>query len=205
MEEKEEKATKRIFDLYYPSLMTFLVFTFADNLLRGIIQSFSVELLLYTIMWIFLVIQTTFAYIHIKNVNPANYPTKAMVSDCLDIVIAIYVCAAIGGVYGRYEGGGMISYLHLSIPFLFYSINQFVWFVVVREFNVHAIFRISILFCGMLVVSVSEAICHNFWNLVAVVALIVLLGILRAIDKSPKVFSCIVTKMWNHTKNKLKY
>lgn len=204
MDEKET-TTKHIVDLYYPSLMTFLVFAFADNLLRGIIQKFSVELLLYTIMWIFLVIQTTFAYIHIKNVNPSNYPTKALVSDCLDIVIAIYVCAAIGGIYGRNEGSELTSYLHLSIPFLILSINQFTWFVIVREFNVPAIFRISILFCGMLAASISEAIGHNFWNLVIVVTLIALLGILRAINKAPEGFNVIVTRMWEMVKKKIHY
>lgn len=202
---EEGITTKHIVDVYYSALMTFLVFTFADNLLRGIIQYFSFELLLYAIMWIFLVIQTTFAYIHIKNVDPANYPTKALLSDCLDIVIAIYVCAAIGGVYGRNEGSELSSYLHLSIPFLILSINQFSWFIVVHEFNVPAIFRISILFCGMLAVSVSELLCHNFWNLVVVVALIALLGILRAINKAPAVFNFVTTRMWEMVKKKIHY
>ncbi|MBO4281815.1 MAG: hypothetical protein J5873_01295, partial [Bacteroidales bacterium] len=59
-----------------------------------------------------------------------------------------------------------------------------------------------ILFLGMLAVSVSELINHNFWNLVAVVFLIVLLGVLRAINKAPTCFSKKATKLWDWTKKK---
>lgn len=193
---------KRIIYLYYPALMLFLVFTFANSLLRGIIQHFSIELFLYIILWVFLTIQTTFAYTRIKNVKPENYPTKALLSDCLDILIAVYVCAAISGVYGGSENNELGSYLHLSIPFLILSINQFFWFVIVRDFDVPAIFRICILFIGMLAVSVSELLCHSLWNLVVIVALIVFLGILRAVDKAPKFFTEKVIKVWEMKKKK---
>lgn len=203
METKEEIiTTKKIVDLYYPTLMTFLVFAFADNLLRGIIHDFSIELLLYAIMWLFLVIQTTYAYIRIKEVDPLKYPTKALVSDCLDILIAIYVCSAIGGVFGRSEGNELSSYLHLSVPFLILSVNQFFWFVMVKKFDIPAVFRICILFFGMLAITVSELICHSFWNLFAVSFLIVLLGILRAINKAPGKFGDTITKIWYEVKRR---
>lgn len=194
---------KQIIDLYYPALMLFLVFTFADNLLRGIIQCFSLELLLFIIMWLFLTIQTTFAYIRLKDINSKEYPTGALLSDCLEIIIAIYVCAAIGSVYSRGETHELRSYLHLSIPFVILSINQFTWFIIVRKFDIPAIFRICILFCGMIAVSISELINHSFWNLLIIVGLIVLLGILRAIDKAPKPFSKLATRLWTTVKKKV--
>ena len=184
--------------------MTFLVFTFADGLLRGIIQGFSFELFLYVILWLFLTIQATFAYLRIEETDPDRYPTKAMVSDCIDILIAIYICAAMGGVFGRGTEYDLHSYLHLSIPFLILSINQFLWFVFVKNFDIPAIFRIIILFSGMLVISISETINHNLWNLVAVVLLIVLLGIFRAINKAPALFSRCVINLWNVIKRKRK-
>ena len=72
-----------------------------------------------------------------------------------------------------------------------------------KEFNVSAIFRISILFLGMLAVTISECVNHSFWNLVAIVVLIVLLGILRVLDTSPRFFANVVTKIWE--KIKVKY
>lgn len=193
---------KRLVDLYYTALMTFLVFTFADHLLQGLIQSFCIDLFLYALMWLSLVLQTTFAYVHIRNVDLQNYPVKALVSDCLDIAIAIYVCAAIGSTYNANGYCELSDYRHLSIPFLILSINQFSWFVMVREFNVPAIFRICILFLGMTAITVSESFIHSFWNLVAVVSLIVLLGMLRAINKAPKLFDQMVTRLWGFVKRK---
>ena len=60
---------KKVVDIYYTALMTFLVFTFADHLLQGLIQSFCIDLFLYAIMWLSLVLQTTFAYVHIRKVD----------------------------------------------------------------------------------------------------------------------------------------
>ena len=192
---------KRIIYLYYPALMIFLVYTFAVRLLREIFQNPSVELVLYIVLWLFLTIQTTFAYIRIKNVPPQQYPMQALLSDCTDIIIAIYVCAAIGGI-GQGSNHIMNTYLHLSIPFLILSVNQFCWFVIVRNFDIPAIFRICILFVGMLAVTISEGIYHSFWNLVVIVFLIVSLGILRAIDKAPNSFEREVTNIWQAAKKR---
>lgn len=202
METNEKNKTKVIVNLYYPALMIFLVYTFADRLLRGIIQNCTIELLLYLFMWIFLTIQTTYAYIRNKNVDPKDYSTMALLSDCMDILIAIYVCAAMGGMYRINENNELSTYLHFSIPFLVLSVNQFSWFVMVKKFDIPAIFRISILFLGMLAISVSELISHSFWNLFAVSFLIVLLGILRAINRAPGKFGDIVTKIWYNVKRK---
>ncbi len=193
---------KRLVDLYYTALMTFLVFTFADHLLQGLIQCFCIDLFLYGLMWFSLVLQTTFAYVRIRNVDIQKYPVKALVFDCLDIAIAIYVCAAIGSTYNADGYCELGNYLHLSVPFLILSINQFLWFVMVREFNVPAIFRICILFIGMTTITITECVCHSFWNLVAVVSLIVFLGIMRAINKAPNLFDKVVTGLWGFVKRK---
>lgn len=191
---------KLIIYLYYPALMLFLVYTFAVCLLRDMFQNPSVELALYIILWLFLTIQTTFAYIRIKNVPHKQYPIYALLSDCTDIVIAIYVCAAIGGI-GHGSNHIMNSYLQLSIPFLILSVNQFCWFVIVRNFDIPAMFRICILFVGMFVVTVFEWIDHSFWNLVLIVFLIVNLGVLRAINKAPESFERTTTNIWARVKN----
>ncbi len=190
---------KRIIYLYYPALMIFLVYTFAVRLLREMFHNPSVELVLYIVLWLFLTIQTTFAYIRIKNVPPSQYPIRALLSDCTDIIIAIYVCVAIGGI-GQCDNHLMNSYLHLSIPFLILSVNQFCWFVIVRNFDIPAIFRISILFVGMLIASISEGIYHSFWNLVVIVLLIVSLGVLRAINKAPGSFESQARNIWARVK-----
>lgn len=193
---------KKVVDIYYTALMTFLVFTFANHLLQGLIQSFCIDLFLYAIMWLSLVLQTTFAYVHIRKVDFRNYHVKALFSDCLDIAIAIYVCAAIGSTYNENGYCELSNYRHLSIPFLLLAINQFSWFVIVREFNSSAIFRICILFFGMTAITISECICHSFWNLVAVVSLIIILGILKTIDWAPKLFVKVVENMWKYAKKK---
>ena len=193
-----EIGLKSLVRLYYTSLMTYLVFTFADNLLRGLIHSFCVELLLFTIMWLFLVLQATFAYVHIEKVESKNYSIKAFISDSFDIGFAIYVCAAIGSTYNGDTYNELSHYQHLSVPFVLLAVNQFSWFIIVKEFNFQAIFRISILFFGMLAVTISECVCHNIWNLVVIVILIVLLGILRTIDKAPSFFKRIVERLWGY-------
>ena len=194
---------KKIVDLYYTALMTTLVFTFADHLLQGIVQYYCKDLLLYILMWLSLVIQTTFAYVHIIKVPNKNYTTKAFLWGSVDIGVALYVCASIGSTCKSNEYIELSSYLHLSIPFLILSCSQLIWFITVKEFNVSAIFRISILFLGMLAVTISECVNHSFWNLVAIVVLIVLLGILRVLDTSPRFFANVVTKIWE--KIKVKY
>lgn len=196
---------KRIIDKYYTALMVFLVFTFADHLLQGIIQKPSIELALYILLWITLTIQATYSYICIRGVKPENYSKKALLSDCLDIAVAVYVCAAISCVYVGDNSLGLKSFLHLSIPFFVLSINQFSWFAMVKDFNIPAIFRIVILFCGMTAVSISELICHGLWNLAFIVCLIVALGIMKPIDKAPKFFGKMATRIWIFVRRKLNY
>lgn len=182
--------------------MTTLVFTFADRLLQGLIQYFCFDLLLYTFMWISLVVQTTLAYIHIIQVPNDHYTIKSFLWGSADIGVALYVCAAIGSTCKSDEYIELSNYLHLSIPFLVLSFTQLIWFATVKEFNIPAIFRICILFVGMLAVTISEGINHSFWNLIVIVLLIILLGILRAINKAPKIFDTSVTKIWEKIKKK---
>ena len=153
-------------------------------------------------MWLFLVIQTIFAYVHIQKIKPEDYTIAAFISDSIDILVAIYVCAAIGTTYRANAYCELTNYIHLSAPFIVLAINQFSWYIIVKEFNAPAIFRISILFFGMVAATISESLNHSFLNLVVVVSLIVLLGILRAINKSPRLFTKVVTKIWEHVKVK---
>lgn len=189
--------------MLYPAFVTFFVFTFADNLLRGLSHNFSIELLLYVLLWLSLAFQATIGYIRIRNVEREKYTIQALISDCIDLLLAIYVCASIGGTYGSQGYNELTSYAHISIPFLLLSVNQFSWFVMIRLFDVPAIFRISILFFGMLAITISEEVHHSIWNLVAVVCVIVLCGILRAINRAPRHFETIATNIWTFVKKKL--
>lgn len=193
---------QKLIHAFYVPLLVFLMFTFAWKLLQGLINCFCIDLVLYTLMWLFLVIQTIFAYVHIMNIKPKEYTISAFISDGIDMMIATYVCAVIGSTYNANVYTELTNYILLTIPFIILALNQFSWYIIVKEFNVPAIFRICILFFGMLAVTISECINHSFWNIVVVVGLIVLLGILRAIDKSPRLFTKVVTKIWKHVKAK---
>ncbi len=195
-------GNKKLTDILYSALILFLVFTFADHLLQGLVRNPSIDLILYTIMWFFIVLQTTLAYIHIMNIKSTDYSLLVFLSDVCDICVAIYVCAVISSTCNENGYRELTNYCHLSVPFVLLSLTQFLWFVKLKEFNVPAIFRISILFSGMLAVTISECFSHNFWNLVVIVGLIVLLGILRAINKAPRLFTKVVTKIWKHVKAK---
>ena len=83
-----------IINVFYTALMIFLVFTAGNDLFKGLMGEFHIELLLYVILWGSMVIQTIFAYKHITVVSD-NYKSLAFLSDSLDICIFIYVCAAI--------------------------------------------------------------------------------------------------------------
>ena len=194
--------TKYIVNLYYTAMMTFLVFTFAEKLLFGLIQKPTLELVLCVLLWLTLVAHVTFAYIRILTIKQKRYTTVVLISDCIDVLCIVYMCAAMGLAYNQDGPNTFHTYIHLSIPFIIIATNQFWWFFMVREFDIPAIFRISILFFGMLTISVSELINHSFWNLFAVSFLIVLLGILRAINKAPGKFGDIITKIWYDVKRR---
>lgn len=51
-----------IINMFYSALLIFLMFTAANDLVKGLIRAFSVELFLYLLLWLSMVIQTTFAY-----------------------------------------------------------------------------------------------------------------------------------------------
>lgn len=180
--------------------MTTLVFTFACQLLQCLIQSFCTDMLLYLIMWISVVIQATFAYIRISKTNQTAYPIMALILDGLDLGIGLFICAIIAGRCNEYGYQPLNSYLLLSIPFLLYSISQFCWFIVVREFDIPALFRITVLGIGMLTISILELLTHNSWSLLIISVLLVLLGILRIINKAPILFSKFVSQWWKQIK-----
>ncbi len=194
---------KQLINLYYTALMTFLVFTFANDLLQGLFKDLCIELVLYVILLFSIIVQTTFAYIHIMDIEKDNYPIFALVSDFIDIGLSVYICAVIGSTYNTTDKYVEISsYLHFSIPFLVLSVNQFCWYVFVNEFNSAAILRLLILFLGMLSVSISEGVCHTIWNLIIIIIVqSVAMMILRIINKSPNRFTIMIQPIWEKIVN----
>lgn len=176
---------KRIIKLYYTALMTFLVITFANGLLQKVIEySSNTEYVLYLIFWIALVIQTTYAYRHIMAIKQKRYKALILVSDCLDVLIEVFVCAVIC-TYTSNGYHGLEDYRLLSIPFMVLAVNQICWYIGVHERNWRAIIRLIILFVGMLTVTISESICPGNWNLaIFVIVHALAMAILRAFDET---------------------
>lgn len=181
-----QNKTYRIFDLYYPALITFIIFTIGNTLLQNVITDFSMENCLLIFLCLFIAIHLTGAYLRIEDWSKQGYPVSALISDCIDILCAVYICSAIV----RYSSNPdmEISYLHLSIPFFIVSINQFMWFVFMRKFDIEAIFRICILFIGMLCISIIETCIHSKYSLIAIVSVIAILACLMIKNRSPKWF-----------------
>lgn len=176
---------KKIIKLYYTALMTFLVFTFANDLLWSVIVDGSIEHVLYLIFWIALVIQTTYAYRHIMNIKQKKYTALILVSDCIDVVVEIFVCAVINTTYKSNGYHELVDYRLLSIPFMVLAINQICWYIGVGERNPRAITRLIILFVGMLTVTILESIDHSIYNLAIFVIVHALsMAILRAFDET---------------------
>lgn len=193
---------KDLINILYSALLLYLVITFADKLFQGLIHHSNViDLWLYTILWVAFVIQTTYAYIHIRAVPQENYTIRALFSDGLDIFLEIFICAAIGSTCRLTVYHELNSYLFLSIPFMLMAVNQFYWYVVVDEFNPRAILCLSLLFVGMVFVIVSEALYHSIWNLVFIVIWhSITMAIFRIIDKTPKSFEEKVKPIWENIK-----
>lgn len=118
-----------------------------------------------------------------------GYSLWAFLSDAFDICVAIYICAAISSTCNGNGYEELSSYCHLTIPFILLSFTQFLWFVKVKEYNIPAIFRICLLFFGMVTITIFECIYHSLWSLFFIVALVILLGILNCIDRSPSFFN----------------
>lgn len=176
---------KRIIKLYYTALMTFLVFTFANDLLRKVIENSSIEHVLYLIFWIALVIQTTYAYRHIMTIKQKKYKALILVSDCIDVLIEIFVCAVISTTYKQNGFHAQTDYRLLSIPFMVLAVNQICWYIGIQERNPRAIGRLILLFIGMLTVTISESIEHSIYNLAILVIVHALsMAILRAFDET---------------------
>lgn len=176
---------KRIIKLYYTALMTFLVITFANGLLQKVIEySSNTEYVLYLIFWIALVIQTTYAYRHIMTIKQKRYKALILVSDCLDVLIEVFVCAVIC-TYTSNGYHGLEDYRMLSIPFMVLAVNQICWYIGIQEGNQRAIIRLIILFTGMLAVTILESIEHCIYNLAIFVVIHALsMAILRAFDET---------------------
>ena len=178
-----------LINVFYTALLIFLVFTAANDLVKGLIEKFSIELLLYLLLWLSMVIQTTFAYKHIREVS-RKYELSAFLSDCIDIGIFIYVCAAIGSTYDSATKvfDDLDTYWHISIPFLILSFNQLCWYIFVKEKKrAAAILRLFLLFIVMLTTTLLDKTHHSVGMLVTIVGgNFFIMVILRAIDKAPK-------------------
>lgn len=192
-----------LINVYYTALMIFLVFTAANDIFKGILNDFYWELILYLVLWLSMVMQTTFAYKHIKEIPPKNYNNYAFLSDILDICLFIYVCTAIGNTYNalteKFED--MPTYRRISIPFLILSVNQFCWYVVVQERNMKAVFRLILLFVVMLTATILDIWFHNIVTLGIIVGgNFVIMVFLRWIEYTPKAFENKLNDWWKKLK-----
>lgn len=178
-----------LINVFYKALLIFLVFTAGNDLFKGLIGEFQIELLLYVILWGSMVIQTTYAYKHIRKVSD-NYQSLAFISDCFDIGLFIYVCAAIGGTCKPNGFYDLDTYWHISIPFLILSFNQLCWYIFVKEKRKSAaVIRLVLLFVVMLTTTILDETYHNVWMLAAIVSgNFLIMVILRAIDWAPNCF-----------------
>lgn len=193
VEPKEKTLTKRIIGFFYPAMMVFFVFTLADNLLKKLVFDFSIETLLYVVLWFFTVIQLTYARIRGIEWEDRDYPVGALLMELVDVLCAVYLCSMLGG----YKETPLSSYLHITGPYIGVSIAQFFWFVFMRSFDIPAMMRLLILFVGMIAISISELLCHNIWNLVAVIILITILAILRVWNKAPSKIQDKIQTVWD--------
>lgn len=178
-----------LINVLYTALMVFLVFTAANDLVKGIIKEFHIELLLYIVLWVSMVVQTTYAYKHIRDVSD-NYQSLAFLSDCLDICIFIYVCAAIGSTCTDSGFYDLDTYRHISIPFLILSFNQLCWYIFVKEKRKSAaVLRLILLFAVMLTTTLFDPTCHTAWMLATIVGgNFLIMVVFRAIDWAPRCF-----------------
>lgn len=141
------------------------------------------------LLWMSMVIQTTFAYKHIKDVSE-NYGSLAFLSDCLDICIFIYVCAAISKTCTTAGFCDLDTYRHISIPFLILSFNQLCWYIFVKEKRKSAaVLRLILLFAVMLTTTLFDPTCHTVWMLATIVGgNFLIMVVFRAIDWAPRCF-----------------
>jgi hypothetical protein len=118
-------------------------------------------------------------------IKPKKYKVLVLVSDCIDVIIEIFVCAVISSTYHSNNYHELADYRLLSIPFMLLAINQICWYIGVQERNRRAITRLIILFIGMLTVTISESICHSIYNLaIFVIVHALAMAILRAFDET---------------------
>ncbi len=160
MQERERNFP--IIQVLYPGLMLYYVFTLTETIFPMVRKVFQMDLSsdalivgLSVLFWLSMLIQVVLAYSRGVVLYQKSYPTKALVSDCIDIVFVVYVSTIVVELVGS---GGFdilkLNTLHLTIPFFFVSINQMWWFKIMNQKDVPAKFRMCFLFFTMLVLTV---------------------------------------------------
>lgn len=183
---------KKIFEVYFPGVMMFAMFSFANDILKKLVFHFSYEILLFSILWVLLIFHITSAYTRGLRYIKTEKHTLVLLAGLFEIMCAIYMCSIMAG----YENTVMPNYLHITVPFIGIVFSQFFWFILARIFDVPALFRLFVLFIGMLFISVFELISHNLWNLVVIIILLFFLVLLRQINKSPQFFYTFATHLF---------
>lgn len=191
LKDSDPKKVYKVFQLYYPALITFIVLTDLGDLLKNTLKKPSLENILLVLLCICISIYLTGSWLRV--VDRKEYPFEALLLDFLNILCVIYICS-VSVQYSR--TGAEISYLHLSIPFLIVSVSRFFWFVFMHKIDKPALLRICILFVSMLSVSCIELFTHSQYSLVAIVFIIALLAVFMLWGWSPREFNDWVEYLW---------
>lgn len=204
MQEKERNFP--IIQVLYPGLMLYYVFTLTETifpLIRKAFQmGFSSDALivgLSVLFWLSMLIQVVLAYSRDIELYQKSCPTKALVSDCIDIVFVVYVSTVVVELVGSGKFDILkLNTLHLTIPFFFVSINQMWWFKIMNQKDVPAKFRLCFLFFTMLFLTVLGLFNKGQISVYVGTILCVLACMaFRVINQAPQWFRCLLKKESN--------
>lgn len=197
MNETESKKNFSIIQVLYPGLILYYMFTLTETifpLIRAIFQMNSARdsLLVLTgvVFWLSMFIQIVLAYSRGCDLYQLFYPVKALIADCIDIMLIVYVTTS---VVQLIKGGGFdllgLNTLHMTIPLFALSINQMWWFHTMKMDDKPARFRLCFLLVSMAILSILGVINKNSIIVYLITIVIVFCCMLfRIDDKAPKWF-----------------
>lgn len=178
---------RRIFNLLYPSLIVFYIFTFSETIFNLFNEQCSdinhyIEAVLLFAVWIILAIHIFSAYTRVYEISQRVYPLLTFILDCVEILFAMVLIACVKDVIQSHESGPY-DYTNIYVVMLLLTLNQVVWFVSIKMRDTNAMIRLGAMLITIIALIIWENNSVSILNHAIFISLFALMAILTLFDK----------------------
>ncbi len=185
-----KERRRRIFNILYPSLIVFYIFTFSETIISLFNRQcndldYYIEAILLFSVWMILAIHIFSAYTRIYEIYEISqhiYPPLAFFLDCLEVLLVIILLVCIKNSIISQECWPY-NYTRIYVFMFFLLLNQIVWFVSLKLHDINAMIRIAIMMVTILALLIWESKSVSILNHAIFISIFVLMAILSLFDK----------------------